>query len=168
MLGGYISDLETGDVFDPVEYVLTPFICSEYAHGVEENCEWVHSPHNPAGRHVRAAFGLERTSPAVGQRRAIANGVVGTDMAGRGERLTGGAGVNVLVLVEGEVSAGECAIVSLAPVPDGNVGRDVFVLDQPAEELARTIGRVGGQPLGLQAKTPLGAIDCLVIKLLLS
>ena len=33
MLGGYISDLEKGDVFKPVEYVITPFMCSEYAHG---------------------------------------------------------------------------------------------------------------------------------------
>ena len=37
MLGGYISDLEAGDVFEPVEYVLTAFMASEYAHGVEES-----------------------------------------------------------------------------------------------------------------------------------
>ena len=29
MLGGYISDLEKGDVFKPVEYVITAFMCSE-------------------------------------------------------------------------------------------------------------------------------------------
>jgi hypothetical protein len=53
MLGGYISDLEKGDVFAPVEYVVTPFMCTEYAHGVEENCEWFHSGAGPAGRQMR-------------------------------------------------------------------------------------------------------------------
>lgn len=53
MLGGYISDLETGDVFKPVEYELTPFICSEYAHGTEENCEWFHSAGAPSKRQIR-------------------------------------------------------------------------------------------------------------------
>ena len=53
MLGGYISDLEAGDVFKPVEYVLTPFMCSEYAHGVETNKEWFHSAQAPGGRQMR-------------------------------------------------------------------------------------------------------------------
>ena len=53
MLGGYISDLETGDVFEPVEYELTAFMCSEYAHGVEENWEWFHSAATPTGRQMR-------------------------------------------------------------------------------------------------------------------
>ena len=53
MLGGYISDLEAGDVFDPVEYVLTAFMVSEYAHGVEESWEWFHSFRAPGGRQMR-------------------------------------------------------------------------------------------------------------------
>ncbi len=53
MLGGYISDLQTGDVFEPVEYELTAFMCSEYAHGVEENWEWFHSAAMPTGRQMR-------------------------------------------------------------------------------------------------------------------
>ena len=53
MLGGYISDLEKGDVFRPVEYVITSFMCSEYAHGTEETSEYFHSARNPAGRQVR-------------------------------------------------------------------------------------------------------------------
>jgi hypothetical protein len=44
MLGGYISDLEAGDVFEPVEYELTAFMAREYAHGVEENWEGYHAP----------------------------------------------------------------------------------------------------------------------------
>lgn len=53
MLGGYISDLEPGDEFKPVEYELTPFIVSEYAHSVEETCEWFHSNRTPTGRQMR-------------------------------------------------------------------------------------------------------------------
>jgi hypothetical protein len=53
MLGGFISDLEKGDVFKPVEYVITPFMCSEYAHGTEETSEFFHSPQNPLGRQIR-------------------------------------------------------------------------------------------------------------------
>jgi hypothetical protein len=53
MLDGYISDLQAGDVFKPVEYVLTPFMCSEYAHGVESNHEGFHSANTPGGRQVR-------------------------------------------------------------------------------------------------------------------
>jgi len=53
MLGGYISDLEAGDVFKPVEYVLTPFMCSEYAHGVETDQEWFHSALAPGGKQLR-------------------------------------------------------------------------------------------------------------------
>jgi hypothetical protein len=53
MLDGYISDLEAGDEFRPVSYVLTAFMCSEYAHGVEENWEWFHSAASPDRRQMR-------------------------------------------------------------------------------------------------------------------
>lgn len=53
MLGGYISDLAKGDVFKPVDYVITPFMCREYAHGCEESSEFFMSADNPAGRQVR-------------------------------------------------------------------------------------------------------------------
>ena len=53
MLGGHIGELEKGDVFKPVEYVITPFMCSEYAHGVEENWEGFHSSNSPLGRQIR-------------------------------------------------------------------------------------------------------------------
>jgi len=53
MLGGTIGDLDKGDVFEPVEYDLTAFMCTEYAHGVEEGCELFHSDLNPTGRQMR-------------------------------------------------------------------------------------------------------------------
>jgi hypothetical protein len=53
MLGGYISDLKTGDVLEPIEYELTSFMCREYAHGTEDSSEFFMSAHNPAGRQMR-------------------------------------------------------------------------------------------------------------------
>lgn len=53
MLGGYISDLEPGDVFAPVEYELTAMMASEYMHGIEDDCEFFHSSHAPGGRQMR-------------------------------------------------------------------------------------------------------------------
>src|SRR5262245_34772491 len=53
MLGGYISDLEAGDVFQPVEYRLTAFMASEYADRVGENWEGYPSARAPGGRQVR-------------------------------------------------------------------------------------------------------------------
>jgi hypothetical protein len=53
MLGGYISDLDTGDVFEPVEYEVTAFMCTEYAHGAETTEEYFHSQLNPAGQQIR-------------------------------------------------------------------------------------------------------------------
>lgn len=49
MLGKCFSDLETGDVFEPIEYVLTPFIVREYAHGVAEDWPGFHGPTQETG-----------------------------------------------------------------------------------------------------------------------
>lgn len=53
MLGGYISDLEAGDVFEPVRYTLTAEAITAYADGNEEDGSWFHSDKNPWGRQVR-------------------------------------------------------------------------------------------------------------------
>ena len=53
MLGGMISDLETGDEFQPIRYVVTSLMTAEYAHGVEETDEWYFSGDNELGRQVR-------------------------------------------------------------------------------------------------------------------
>lgn len=34
-VGGYVSDLEQGDILGPVEYTLSPFVVREYCHAVE-------------------------------------------------------------------------------------------------------------------------------------
>lgn len=53
MLGKTIAHLETGDVFEPIRYVLTPFICSEYAHAMEDTTEWYYSAAAPFDRQLR-------------------------------------------------------------------------------------------------------------------
>lgn len=53
LLGGYISDLEAGDVFEPVRYTLTAASVSAYATGNEEAGAWFHGDESPWGRQVR-------------------------------------------------------------------------------------------------------------------
>jgi hypothetical protein len=53
MLGGMISDLETGDEFEPIRYIVTSLMTAEYAHGVEEEGEWFFSDRNELGRQAR-------------------------------------------------------------------------------------------------------------------
>lgn len=53
MIGKTIADLQTGDVFEPIRYVVTPFICSEYAHAMEDSTEWYYSAVAPFDRQLR-------------------------------------------------------------------------------------------------------------------
>lgn len=52
MIGRYISDLDAGDVMEPIEFPVTPLVVREYCHGVEEDHEWFHSARTPYGRQV--------------------------------------------------------------------------------------------------------------------
>ncbi len=47
----------------------------------------------------------------------------------------------------------------IAHLPNRDVRRDLLLLDQPAQELASAIRRVGREPLRLQIEAPLGAIQ---------
>lgn len=53
MLGATIGDLEPGDIFDPVRYVVTSFMCAEYAHAMEDMSECFYGPTPEFGRQVR-------------------------------------------------------------------------------------------------------------------
>ena len=53
MIGKTISDLEKGDKFNPVTYVLTSEMIELYALGVGETSAWVLSDKNPWGKQVR-------------------------------------------------------------------------------------------------------------------
>lgn len=56
MLGGYVSELEPGDVLEPITYVLTPFLVREYCRGVEEWNEAFQST---------AAYGVQYAPPTL-------------------------------------------------------------------------------------------------------
>lgn len=53
MLGKTIADLEAGDVFKPIRYALTSFMCAEYAHAMEDTTEWYYSARAPFDRQLR-------------------------------------------------------------------------------------------------------------------
>ena len=53
MLGKTMADLDTGDVFKPIRYVLTAFQCAEYAHGMEDTTEYYYSAVLPFDRQLR-------------------------------------------------------------------------------------------------------------------
>ncbi|TDE03125.1 MaoC family dehydratase [Jiangella asiatica] len=53
MLGKTIGDLEPGDVFTPIRYTLTSFMCTEYAHAMEDPTECYYSDASLFGRQVR-------------------------------------------------------------------------------------------------------------------
>lgn len=42
-LGRYVSDLQSGDVFEPVTFVITAAVARTFCHGFEETSEWFHA-----------------------------------------------------------------------------------------------------------------------------
>ena len=72
------------------------------------------------------------------------------------ERLAVGTNVVAMPFVPDEVGPREDAVGSSALLPDRDMRRDPFVVDQPAEELTGSVGGIGGKPLGLQREAPLG------------
>lgn len=54
MLGRYVSDLQVGEKLGPVDYVVTPFLIREYAHGVEETAEVYHRSGTPEAPQLMA------------------------------------------------------------------------------------------------------------------
>ena len=67
--------------------------------------------------------------------------------------------INGELSVEGEIEAGERSVIALALVPDRNIGRDLLLLDQPAEKAANPIGRIGHEALRLEIEALLRAIN---------
>src|SRR4029450_7009329 len=67
----------------------------------------VHIAHDPARGHIRTAFWLEHAGTAAGERRMVAERVIGADMASGGKHFAGWADINVLFLVEPEVFSRE-------------------------------------------------------------
>src|SRR3954463_3497008 len=78
--------------------------------------------------------------------------------AGGTQKLAVGADVNIPSFLPTEVRARESAIRSFALVANRNMRRDPAP-DEPAEEAACPIGRVGQKPLRLQGETLLRSIE---------
>src|SRR5271168_4518439 len=104
---------------------------------------------------VRTALRLEWTCAAVAPRCTIAHLVVAAHVAGGLEQLVRGTDIDVTLTIEREVVGREGSVITIAHVLHRNVRRDAGA-DEPAEELAGAIGRVGQKPFGLQALRPLG------------
>src|SRR5262249_1331900 len=111
-----------------------------------------------AKEHPRAALRLEWACVAIALGRKVAQHVVVTDVARCLEYLSGRADIDVALPVEREVIAGEGAVLPGALVPHRDLRRDAGA-DQPAEELAGAVGRIGGETLRLEPHSPLGPLD---------
>ena len=112
----------------------------------------INAAHDLARRLLRTASHLEGTRRAIACAGSVEEQVIVHDLAGRGEDLERRADVDVALLVEGEVLAREGAVFALGLVDDGDVRRDLLVVDEPIEVRRRTVGRIGSEPLGLDAE----------------
>src|SRR5664280_532057 len=115
---------------------------------------------NPAERCLWTASHLERAAPTIGCSRAIMKCLAIVDhRASRREGLVRRADIYVALFVEPEVFPAEGSILALRLIDDRDVRRDIHVVDQPVEVRARTIGRITGEPLGLDTEALLGALN---------
>ena len=116
-----------------------------------------------ARRRLPTTLRLEGAKLAVALERTVAQNMVGTDAASGRKQLSRGTDIDVALIVELEVGAREGAVLSRALIPNRDVRRDTG-LDQPTEELARAVGRVGDEALCLEsrayARSHPGKISC--------
>lgn len=115
---------------------------------------------------VRPASGFQRTYRTVALVRTIVN-VVGFGADAHfakpalptAQCLTGWAALLIGMFAPLEVAAGEGAVVELGFVAHGHMQSDALGLNQPAEHRRDTLGRIPDQPLRLERKACLDAID---------
>ena len=81
------------------------------------------------------------------------------ESATRRQDLPGRADVGVGARVVVELLAREGAVLSPGLVDDGDVRGDLLVFDQPVQHRRRSIGGVRGEPLRLETKSLLGALE---------
>ena len=89
--------------------------------------------HDPAGRHVRAAFWLEPASPAHRHGCDVARRMVAADRTRCPQDLARRTNVDVLRLVEREVFPRERTVLSFGLVDHRDVRGDLLLVDQPVE-----------------------------------
>src|SRR5207253_4339509 len=108
--------------------------------------------------HIRGPLGLERTCTAVASARAINDSPAIVHRPGCPEKFTLRADVEVALPIEGKVRARQDAFFPLAHVPNRDVRCDPGA-DNPMEELASAVRRVGGEPVGLEPQSLLCPLD---------
>ena len=121
-------------------------------------CVLMHVARDLSEGHIRGALGLERTWTAVAGARAINDSPAIVHRPGCPEKLTLRADVEVALPIEGKVRARQDAFFPRAPVPNRDVRCDPGA-DNPMEELASAVGRVGGEPFGLEPQALLRSLD---------
>ena len=112
-----------------------------------------------ARRLLGAALRSQRTGIAIALAGTEALSAVRVDGSAGSELLAIGADVDAASPVPSEVRGGEGAILALGAVPHRDVRCDLLLLNEPAQELARAVGRVGRQPLRLQIEAGFGAVE---------
>src|SRR5947209_16646682 len=121
-------------------------------------CVLMHVARDLSEGHIRGAVGLERTWTAVAGARAIKDSPAIVHRPGCPEKLTLRADIEVALPIEGKVRARQDAFFPLAHVPNRDVRCDPGA-DNPMEELASAVRRVGGEPVGLEPQSLLRPLD---------
>src|SRR6266568_3565159 len=121
-------------------------------------CVLMHVARDLSQGHIRSALGLERTWTAVARARAINDSPAIVHRPGCPEKLTLRADVEVALPIEGKVRARQDAFFPLAHVPNRDVRGDPGA-DNPMEELASAVRRVGGEPVVLEPQSLLRPLN---------
>src|SRR5215470_4566582 len=120
----------------------------------------VNAARDSAYRRLRTALRFEGTVAAIACPGPIVDCLsISGDLAGGTQNFAGRADVDVVLLIEGEVFAAERSILALGVVIDRDVRRDLGLVDQPIEVGTRTVGRIAGEPFGLDGEALFGALE---------
>ena len=119
----------------------------------------IHIARDLSRRRLGTASGLQRACIAVALESQVAKRVVVADSPGGGQHFPLRAHIDIALLVEREVFPAQRAVLPLGLVDDGNVRRDVLVVDEPVEVRCRPVGCIGRQPFGLQGEAFLSPLD---------
>src|SRR6516225_12097985 len=93
-------------------------------------------------RRLWAAFGFQRTRPAIRGPGAIEENIAIVDPACRVQKLALRAYIDVPILVEGKVLSAQRAIFVLGFLNDRNVRSDPLLVDDPVERRRRSVRSV--------------------------
>ena len=127
----------------------------------------MNTPRDFACRRVGTAAFFEWTSNTVGPTGAIVNGVRLGDAASRRLEVAAkalqlfavGTGIAIGLFIKDEVRTTERAIGSFTFVPHRHMRLDALVVNHPAQELGRAVGRITDEFLGVHTEAILDSLD---------